>query len=104
MTAQSPRLWRVEKPPRVTMSFQAVDNKQVIEAIAKAGNANIVVSDKVKGNVTMVIADKPWRDALDAVVKTNGYFLVEEERGILRVVDENGLATHVERRLLQGVP
>ena len=99
VTMQSPRLWRVEKPPRVTMSFQAVDIKQVIEAIAKAGNANIVVSDKVKGNVTMVIADKPWRDALDAVVKTNGYFLVEEERGILRVVDENGLATHVERRL-----
>jgi len=99
VTMHSPRLARVEKPPRVTMSFQAVDIKQVIEAIAKAGNANIVVSDKVKGNVTMVIADKPWRDALDAVVKTQGYFLVEEERGILRVVDENGLATHVERRL-----
>ena len=99
VTQSSPRLWRVEKPPRVTMSFQAVDIKQVIEAIAKAGNANIVVSDKVKGSVTMVIADKPWRDALDAVVKTQGYFLVEEERGILRVVDENGLATHVERRL-----
>jgi len=59
VTMHSPRLARVEKPPRVTMSFQAVDIKQVIEAIAKAGNANIVVSDKVKGNVTMVIADKP---------------------------------------------
>lgn len=95
----SPKLWRVEKPPRVTMSFQAVDIKQVIEAIAKAGNANIVVSEKVKGNVTMVLADRPWRDALEAVVKTNGYYLVEEDRGILRVVDAAGLATHVDRRL-----
>jgi len=99
VTAEGPRLWRVAKPPRVTMSFQAEDIKKVIEAIAKYGNANIVVSDKVKGNVTMVINERPWRDALGAVVKTYGYFLVEEERGILRVVDEAGLATHVERKL-----
>lgn len=95
----SPKLWRVEKPPRVTMSFQAEEIKKVIEAIAKYGNANIVVSEKVKGNVTMVINDRPWRDALEAVVKTNGYYLVQEDRGILRVVDEAGLSTHVERKL-----
>lgn len=96
---ETPKLWRVEKPPRVTMSFQAEDIKKVIEAIAKFGNANIVVSEKVKGNVTMVINDRPWRDALEAVIKTNGYFLVQEDRGILRVVDEAGLSTHVERKL-----
>ncbi|MSR45962.1 MAG: hypothetical protein EXS13_02655 [Planctomycetes bacterium] len=98
-TQDSPRLWRVEKPPRVTMSFQAEEIKKVIEAIAKYGNANIVVSEKVTGNVTMVINDRPWRDALEAVVKTNGYYLVQEDRGILRVVDEQGLSTHVERKL-----
>ncbi len=98
-TQDSPKLWRVEKPPRVTMSFQAEDIKKVIEAIAKYGNANIVVSEKVKGNVTMVINDRPWRDALEAVIKTNGYFLVQEDRGILRVVDQEGLSTHTERRL-----
>ncbi len=99
VTQETPKLWRVEKPPRVTMSFQAEDIKKVIEAIAKYGNANIVVSEKVKGNVTMVINERPWRDALEAVVKTNGYFLVHEDRGILRVVDEAGLSTHVERKL-----
>jgi type IV pilus assembly protein PilQ len=98
-TQESPKLWRVEKPPRVTMAFQAEDIKKVIEAVAKYGNANIVVSDKVKGSVTMVINDRPWRDALEAVVKTYGFFLVQEDRGILRVVDEAGLSTHVERRL-----
>src|SRR5262249_19656967 len=30
VTQESPRLWRVEKPPRVTMSFQAEDIKKVI--------------------------------------------------------------------------
>ncbi len=98
-TQETPKLWRIEKPPRVTMSFQAEDIKKVIEAIAKYGNANIVVSEKVKGNVTMVINDRPWRDALEAVIKTNGFYLVQEDRGILRVVDEAGLSTHVERKL-----
>lgn len=99
--ADSPTLFKVEKPPRITMAFTAVDIKQVIESIAKAGAANIIVSDKVSGQVTMVIVDRPWRDALDAVVKTNGYYIVEEDRGILRVVDEAGLSVHLERRLFQ---
>jgi type IV pilus assembly protein PilQ len=98
-TQVTPKLWRVEKPPRCTMSFQGEDIKKVIEAIAKYGSANIVVSEKVKGNVTMVVNDRPWRDALEAVVKTNGYFLVQEDRGILRVVDQQGLDMQVERRL-----
>ena len=94
-------VYRIEKPPRVTMAFPGVDIKVVIEAIAKAGNANIIVSERVTGLVTMVINDQPWRDALEAVVKTNGYFVVEENRGILRVVDQDGLSTHRERRMFQ---
>ena len=101
VSEESPRLYKVSKPPRITMAFTDVDVKQVVEAIAKAGNANIIVSERVQGLVTMVILDRPWRDALDAVVKTNGYYVVEEDRGILRVVDEAGLSIHLERRLYQ---
>jgi type IV pilus assembly protein PilQ len=101
VTEVSPRLFKVEKPPRITMSFTEVEVRQVIEAIAKAGNANIIVSERVTGLVTMVIMDRPWRDALDAVVKTNGFHVVEEDRGILRVVDDAGLSVHLERRLFQ---
>ncbi len=101
VTDQGNNLFKVEQPPRVTMAFSEVPIRQVIESIAKAADANIVVSERVTGNVTMVISNKPWRDALDAVVKTNGFFIVEEDRGIIRVVDKDGLATHVERRLFR---
>ena len=101
VTEKGARLFMVSKPPRVTMSFTEEDIKRVIEAIAKAGNANIIVSENVTGLVTMVIADRPWRDALEAVVKTNGYHVVQEARGILRVVDDQGLSKHLERRLIQ---
>ena len=101
VTQASARVYRVEQPQRVTMAFTQEDIKKVIEAIAKAGNANIIVSERVTGLVTMVLHDRPWRDALEAVVKTNGFHLIEEDRGILRVVDDQGLSTHLERRLFQ---
>lgn len=96
---ESVRLYKVEKPERVTMAFTGTEIKQVIEAIAKAGNANIIVAESVNGSVTMVLKDQPWRDALEAVVKTSGFHVVEEDRGILRVVDDSGLATHLERKM-----
>src|SRR5690606_32028234 len=33
----------------------------------------------------------PWRDALDAAVKTLGFVVVEEDRGILRVVPPSNM-------------
>jgi type IV pilus assembly protein PilQ len=64
---------------------------KVIELIAKLGNANIVVAPEVVGTVSVRLHDVPWRDALDVVVKTRGYVVVEEARGILRVVDPETL-------------
>jgi hypothetical protein len=38
----------------------------------------------------------PWRDALDASVKTLGFVVVEEERGILRVVPASNIQQDLE--------
>lgn len=77
----------VEKPPRVTYETQGTDITDVIDLIAKLGGANIVVAPEVSGTLSLRLNDVPWRDALDVAVKTLGYVVVEENRGILRVVD-----------------
>ena len=59
----------------------------MIDLIAKLGGANIVVAPEVAGTLSLRLTDVPWRDALDVAVKTLGYVVVEENRGILRVVD-----------------
>jgi type IV pilus assembly protein PilQ len=77
----------VERPARVTYETQGTDITQVIDLIAKLGGANIVVAPEVSGTLSLRLNNVPWRDALDVAVKTLGYVVVEENRGILRVVD-----------------
>jgi type II secretory pathway component GspD/PulD (secretin) len=52
---------RVEKPPRVSFSFEQADISKVIRTIAALASANIVADpDDVKGIVTVNLIDVPW--------------------------------------------
>ncbi len=76
---------KVEKPPRCTFAFENADIGMVIDTIAKISGANIATAPEVKGQISLRLKNIPWRDTLDAAVKTLG-FVVVEDRGILRVV------------------
>jgi type IV pilus assembly protein PilQ len=82
---------KVEKPPRVYFAFTNAPIQQVIDTIAKLSGANIVVAPEVQGAVTLRLRNIPWRDALEAASKTLGYAVIEEDRGILRVVPRASL-------------
>lgn len=92
---------KIEKPARVFFSFEDADVQKVIDTIAKISGANIVVGPDVQGTVTLRLRDIPWRDALDATVKTLGYVVVEEERGILRVVPPSNMREDLVTREFQ---
>ncbi len=94
-------LYKVEKPPRVHFAFQDTNIRDVIDAIAKIAGANIIVAPEVEGTITLRLKDVPWKDALNQAVKTLGYALVEEDRGILRVVSPASLTEQLERRVFQ---
>ena len=92
---------KIEKPPRVYFAFENTDIQKVIDTIAKISGANIVVAPEVKGTITVRLKDIPWRDALDATVKTLGFVVIEEERGILRVVPAANIQTDLEFAAIQ---
>lgn len=96
---KSGNLIRIEKPPRVTFDFENADVRVVIKAVADIAGANIVVGREVEGTVTLTLNDIPWRVALDTIVKTLGYTVVQEERGILRIVDPANLREQLETRI-----
>jgi len=87
---------KVEKPPRVYFAFENTDIQKVIDTIAKISGANIVVAPEVKGTITVRLKNIPWRDALEASVKTLGFVVVQEDRDILRVVP----ASNIEQDLV----
>jgi type IV pilus assembly protein PilQ len=92
---------KVEKPPRVYFAFENTDIQKVIDTIAKISGANIVVAPEVKGTITVRLKNIPWRDALDASVKTLGFVVVEEDRGILRVVPASNIEQDLETKTIQ---
>ncbi len=89
------------KPPRVNFKFTNASVTEVIDAIAAVSGANIVVAPEVTGSLSLRLSDVPWRDALEVAVKTLGYVIVEEARGILRVVDPVSLQAQMEAKSYQ---
>lgn len=92
---------KVEKPPRVYFAFENTDIQKVIDTIAKISGANIVVAPEVKGTITVRLKNIPWRDALEASVKTLGFVVVQEERDILRVVPASNIEQDLETATIQ---
>lgn len=89
------------RPEPVTFSFKDTDLTEVIDVIGRASGANIVVAPEVSGTITLRLTEVPWRDALEVAVKTLGFAVVEEGRGILRVVDPLTLQAQLETRSYQ---
>ncbi len=98
---RSANLIQIEKPPQVSFEFTNADVREVIKAIADISGANIVVGREVEGTVSVTLHDIPWRVALDTVVKTLGYTVVEEERGILRIVSPASIEEQLETRVFR---
>jgi len=57
---------------RLTLNFQDIETRAVLQLLADASGQNIVVSDSVKGNVTLRLQNVPWDQALDIVLQTKG--------------------------------
>src|SRR3954451_22560533 len=57
---------------RLTLNFQEIETRAVLQLLADASGQNIVVSDTVAGNVTLRLQNVPWDQALDIVLKTKG--------------------------------
>lgn len=55
---------------KVTLNFQNIDVRALLQVIADYSNFNIVASDAVTGNVTLRLKDIPWDQALDILLQT----------------------------------
>jgi len=57
---------------RLTLNFQDIETRAVLQLLAETSGKNIVVSDTVQGNVTLRLRNVPWGQALDIVMTTKG--------------------------------
>ncbi len=68
---------------RLTLNFQDIDVRPLLQLLADTSGQNIVVSDSVKGRVTLRLQNVPWDQALDIVLRTKGLDMRRKENVIL---------------------
>ena len=57
---------------RLTLNFQDIEVRAVLQLLADFTGLNLVASDSVKGNVTLRLKNVPWAQALDIILKSKG--------------------------------
>lgn len=57
---------------RISLSFQSVDIRALLQIIADVAQTNMVVSDSVNGQIAMRLQNVPWDQALDIILRTKG--------------------------------
>ncbi len=57
---------------RISLSFQSVDIRSLLQIIADVAGTNMIVSDSVNGQIAMRLQNVPWDQALDIILRTKG--------------------------------
>lgn len=65
----TPKIYKGEK---LSLNFQNIEIRTVLQVIAEFTKLNIVTSDSVTGNITLRLQDVPWDQALDLILETKG--------------------------------
>jgi type IV pilus assembly protein PilQ len=72
---------------RISLEFKDIDMQNLLRLFADISHKNVVVSDDVKGKVTIALRNVPWDQAFALILKTHGLGM-EESGNIIRVAPE----------------
>ncbi|CAM3373040.1 type IV pilus secretin PilQ [Pseudomonas plecoglossicida] len=86
-----PIQWGLAAPYKgepVSLNFQDVEVRAVLQILADYAGINLVVGDEVQGNITLRLQDVPWDQALALVLRSKG--LARREEGNVLLVAPAG--------------
>ena len=84
----------------ISVNLKDVDLKDFFRLIHEISGLNVVLDPNVKGNLTIVLDDVPWDQALDIVLKNNG-LARQLEGNVLRIATIETLRHEAEDRRAQ---
>ena len=86
------------KGGRITLDFQDVDVRTILQIIAKESGQNIVASDSVQGKMTLNLKDVPWDQALDLVMQARDLDM-RKHGNVIRIDRRNNLITQDKQQM-----
>ncbi len=66
------------KGERLSLNFQSIEVRAVLQLIADFTDLNLITSDSVKGNVTLRLKNVPWDQALDIILRSKGLAMIKD--------------------------
>lgn len=91
---------KVYKGDKLTLNFQDIEVRSVLQLLADFTDKNIVVSDTVRGSITLRLKDVPWDQAMDIVLRSKGLGM-RENGTVIWVAPEAELTARENRELEQ---
>ncbi len=81
---------------KISLDFKDADVRNILRLIADVSGLNIIVSDNVKGKVTIKLDNVPWDEVLDIILETNNLgkvwsksvMRIETQEDIRRISDD----------------
>jgi len=71
--------------PRITVTYQDADIRDVLAAFAAFSGRTIVVGKGIEGKITAEVRDQPWDVAMNAILQSQGLAAAEDANGIITV-------------------
>lgn len=88
----------IDSKQRISLDFQDVKVRTVLQLLAQFKGLNIIVSDAVQGSMTLHLANVPWAQALNVILQSQG--LGQQEMGnVLLIAPAPVLAAHEKQQL-----
>lgn len=75
----------MSQQPRITVTYQDADIRDVLAAFAAFSGRTIVVGKGVEGKVTAEVRDQPWDVAMNSILQSQGLAASEDGHGIITV-------------------
>lgn len=85
---------------KLSLNFQDIDVRSVLQLLADFTGLNVVVSDTVAGNLTLRLKNVPWDQALDIILRTKG--LAQRQTGNVILIAPAAEIANAERLELQA--
>ena len=74
---------QVYEGDRLSLNFQDIEVRAVLQLLADFTGLNMVVSDTVTGRITLRLKNVPWDQAMDIILKTKGLSMRRNDNVVL---------------------
>jgi type IV pilus assembly protein PilQ len=103
--AQSGTLTGPRKPPdysgeRISLNFQNIEVRALLQILADFNDFNLIVGDNVSGSMSVRLDNVPWDQALDMVLRTRG--LGQRREGTVLYIAPAAEITTAEKQELES--